>query len=292
MMWRSIRMIDIYLSVIAMAVICALLVALGVMLSKRQPLWLATLLAAGALLGLVAFERWLQDDPMLTRLIPLATVPVWGAWQPAIAAIGVGFAWRLLPGSALRRLVLILPLLILTGVRAWWPIFDKAPPVIARQERGVWMQTTGASCSPAAAATLLSKMGIQSSEKEMSDLCLTSLNGTSTLGLYRGLKIATRGRDVTVVARKGLTKEDLKSLNTPMLLSVYLEPGVPVDPRYTQLWGWSPGVKHTVVFLGFAPDGDIHIADPAVGRESWGMENLDVLWHGEAMYVKPSEQTS
>jgi len=279
-------MTDIYVSIVGMAVLCTLIIVVGARLARRLPRSVNTLLTGCAFLGLVAFERWLNDSPWLTRLIPLATVPVWGAWQPAIASLGIAFGWTLLPGAAWRRLVLVIPLLLLTGMRAWFPIFDQSPPVTARTENGVWMQTTGATCSPAAAATLLGTLGINTSEKEMASACLTSLNGTSMLGLYRGMKLKTIGHDLKVVAAKDMTEEDLQKLSLPALLSVYLIPGALVDPRYTELWGWGPGVKHTVVFLGFAPNGEIELADPAVGLENWDVENLNVLWHGEAIYLE------
>ena len=52
------------------------------------------------------------------------------------------------------------------------------------------------------------------------------------------------------------------------------------DPRYADEWGWIPGTGHSVVALAANGDGVI-VGDPAVGREYWKREDLEVLWRGE-----------
>ena len=62
--------------------------------------------------------------------------------------------------------------------------------------------------------------GIQASEQEMVELCLTRADGTPALGLYRGLKLKTRGTPWNVeVFRSGL--EDLRNADRwPVILLV------------------------------------------------------------------------
>jgi hypothetical protein len=40
---------------------------------------------------------------------------------------------------------------------------------------------------------------------------------------------------------------------------------------------------HSVVFLGFRPDGKARIADPEIGIETWSWEDLQVLVRGRAI---------
>ena len=48
-------------------------------------------------------------------------------------------------------------------------------------------------------------------------------------------------------------------------------------------WGWTPGMAHSVVFFRTLPNNLVEIGDPSVGREHWGMDGIETLWHGDAM---------
>jgi predicted double-glycine peptidase len=147
-----------------------------------------------------------------------------------------------------------------------------------RWDDNVCLQTSQASCSPAAAATLLRAYCIDTTEQEMALLCLTSREGTSMLGLYRGLKIKTRNTAWDVYMFDSATIDDLRGAG-PVLLSVELRDGR--LEQHMQTWGWIPGVPHTVVLLGFVGDDKVLVADPAIGREVWFIDDLRLLWHGE-----------
>ena len=71
-----------------------------------------------------------------------------------------------------------------------------------------------------------------------------------------------------------------------MLINVELRRGENVDPRYQKLWGWIPGVSHSVVLFRFLPSGRIEIGDPDIGRETWNIDALRVLWHGNGIRLK------
>lgn len=120
----------------------------------------------------------------------------------------------------------------------------------------------------------------------MAELCLTRPGGTSMHGLYRGLRIKTAGSGRRVEAFRG-NIDILRTQPGPVILSVKLRPGPRVDPRYEQLWGWTPGVAHTVVFYGFRADGKAEIGDPAVGLEHCRLLDLDVLWQGDGLRLVP-----
>jgi len=148
---------------------------------------------------------------------------------------------------------------------------------------GVCIQSTPSSCSACAAATLLKSHGIETSEHEMSTLCLTRAWGTSMWGLYRGLKLKASGTGYRVEMRR----QDIEDLGSkgddPVLLIVGLDKGGAEDPRYEKDWGWTAGVRHAVVFLRFAEDDLVEMGDPSVGREYWTVQNIRDLWKGYAI---------
>ena len=170
-----------------------------------------------------------------------------------------------------------------------WPLLSIAlrpPPEGQNKWEGpVAMQTSWATCSPAAAATLLTAEGISVSEREMIPLCLTDYEGTPTLGLYRGIQlVASRNnRQVEVVDRRleRLLQED----DWPVLAAVRLPRGVD-DPRFEQEWGWIPGMGHSVVILRRTEGGQFLIADPAIGLELWPESKLKTLWQGNGLRVR------
>lgn len=168
--------------------------------------------------------------------------------------------------------------------RALGPVFvSPMPETNDRWRDGVCLQTSPATCSPAAAATLLRAHGIPATEREMAGLCLTREGGTAAHGLYRGLKLKTAGTpwDVEVIDTDAA---GLRAMSPgAAILTVRLDRTPGTDSRYEQLWGWTPGVRHTVVFYRFTGDGKVEMGDPSVGRERWSAKDLGVLWHGEGM---------
>ena len=82
--------------------------------------------------------------------------------------------------------------------------------------------------------------------------------------------------------------ESLRSETRLVILLVRLDRREGVDPRYEQAWGWTPGVPHTVVLFGFRQGQKVEIGDPSVGREHWRVQDVEVLWHGEAIRLAPT----
>jgi hypothetical protein len=102
-------------------------------------------------------------------------------------------------------------------------------------------------------------------------------------GLYRGLKRKTSGAGYRVeMRRQGLDDLD-SSGGDPVLLIVGLDKGGHADPRYEEDWGWTPGVRHAVIFYRFAEDELVEMGDPSVGREFWSVQNIRDLWKGYAI---------
>jgi hypothetical protein len=79
----------------------------------------------------------------------------------------------------------------------------------------------------------------------------------------------------------GGTIDDLRGVG-PVLLSVELRPEVRTV-RELQGAGWIVGVPHSIVLMGFIGEERVAIADPALGREIWALDDLRLLWHGEGV---------
>ena len=286
-------MSDLWIAVGVMLVISLSLAtaAWGLLRNRHRDVQL--LVIAAASFGAFAFLFYAAGRLYWASLIQDSAVIIWSNWTPILLAIAAGVFVSLERMPRVRRLVLA-SLLGVVGVSATiWPFLGIAlrpPPPGGNVWMGpVAMQTSWATCSPAAAATFLTAGNISVSEADMVNACLTDSAGTPTLGLYRGLKTTANrhGRDIEA-AQLSMT-ELIGNDRWPLLLMVKLPTTGVDDPRYQQQWGWVPGLGHSVVALGRDPAGFLFIADPAVGLESWTENDLRVLWHGDAIRFVASE---
>ena len=279
-------MADLFIGILIIAIVSAALLALGLWLGRRLPPRDVGLLIMFGVLILLAFEKFAWDKLWLARMLPFSNVVILGNWFPPLAAFLGGLAWQRLPGRRLRRGILIVPLLILSWAGIGRTVIGSPPPLQNRWTRGVCRQTSNASCSAAAAATLLDTVGISSDESEMARLCLTRPDGTSMLGLYRGLKVKTQGTGWKPVPFAGMSLEELeRSMHGAVLLSVELEPGTK-NAEHFRRWGWDVGMRHSVVIYEFLPGNLVEIGDPETGPELWTLEEFRSLWHGEAIRLE------
>ena len=119
----------------------------------------------------------------------------------------------------------------------------------------------------------------------MMALCLTNTKGTSSLGLYRGLKLKTRGTEWNVEVVSGDIPSLRRSDQWPVLLQVRC--------TFARPRGRSPlrrlldsRNRHTVVMFRFAENGQAEIADPAnilQERCKWPLGVLKQRWTGEGL---------
>jgi len=278
-------MTDIYVGLIIVYSFSLALLLAGVKIARSSPRWVSLLLMAVALALMFYSGRNWHDNLRLAQALPLSNLIVIANVLPLEAGLMVGLAWPLIPGLW-RKLLVAIPMLLICMYQANGPLTGRPPSVGDHWRDGVCFQTTQASCGPAAAATLLQEYDIAATEAEMADLCLTTTHGTSMLGLYRGLKLKTRGTSLDAMPFVG-SLEDLQTSGAePVLLSVGLPASGDVDPVYAQQWGWIPGVNHTVVLYRFLGKDRAEIGDPATGREVWNLSDLKVLWHGSGIYLK------
>jgi hypothetical protein len=213
-----------------------------------------------------------------------------------VAAL-LAVVWRRAPDAAARRRAsLLTPAAV--GVALWsyaW-YFARVPAGLAGRAdaSGYCAQTSQDSCSAAAAVMLLYTRGIPATEAEMAGLCLTRAGqGTTPLGLYRGLALKVRPHGLRPVSITARTASGRPALAAPAIVSIGLSRLAPrsVVERMEE-FGWQPGARHAVLFLKVAPTDDtIPVADPSFGREQWPVrdpEDLRWLWDGVALTLQPA----
>jgi predicted double-glycine peptidase len=281
---------DLLIGVLIIGLISSLLLVASMRAALVLPPRLTNLLAIFLITMMVAFVFLLQGRIELSRVLPFSNLIMIGNWQPLIAAVFAGLIWRRLPAAMWRRTLVIAALVASCIYGIYEPVLGRTPHLSDRWLDNICLQTSPASCTPAAAATLLTSHGIRATEQEMAMLCLTTTKGTSFHGLYRGLKLKTTGTPWDVYMFSDSTIDDLRRMAGPVLISVELRPELGLDPRYQNTFGWLPGVAHTVMLIDFVHGDLVRIADPAVGHEVWNLDDLRLLWHGEGATLVRAKQ--
>lgn len=281
--------IDLWIAIAVMAVLAAATAAIVVTrlhsdVGQRTMLGLAV-----STFGMIIFLLYGSGQLFWARVLPVSAAIIYSNFASIFAAMAAGWAWRLPGTPAWRRATLAALLSISAVIAILWPLLAIAlrpPPEGGDQwSNAVAMQTSWATCSPAAAATLFRGEGIAVSEAEMIPLCLTDYAGTPTLGLYRGVKLIANQHGRRVNLLDGGLPRLIADDDWPVLLSVRLPFGVE-DRRFVEQWGWIPGMGHSIVVLGRTDDGRFMIGDPAAGLEIWSEADLDLLWQGVGMRVE------
>jgi hypothetical protein len=258
-------------------------------IALRGPKRTATGSVLVAVTLLAVYIVFLQGTLTLARELPFSNLIVVGNAFP----LGIGFLAGVLSGQRdvrrWRKVLLCGALFGLAVFAVLKPVVVAPPPSRDRWSREVCLQTSHVSCSASAAATLLRAHGIESGEAELIDLCLTGKTGTTSLGLYRGLKLKTAGKPLRVEVIQSDVDRLLDDDRWPVLLLVKLEHDADVDPRYQRDWGWTPGVGHAVVIFGRVGKDRLDVGDPSIGREQWLVRDLRVLWQGRGLPLVPVE---
>ena len=273
---------DIYLGLLVLAVLSAAMFGAGRAIGRRVSSRAANGLSLLTVVALLGYIGWVWDKTLLAGLLPFSNLIVLGNWFPLEAGFLGGLASTQFAMPAWRRGVTVVALQLAGVIVVVFPFLGVAPRCGDAWSEGICQQTTKQSCSAAAAATLLKLHGIGATEQEMADLCLTR-RGTNWMGLYRGLKLKTAGTEWEVVVFTSSVNE-LRSLQSPAILSVGMARETPSDRLYQTELGWRPGLRHSVVLLGYVTD-LIEIGEPTpdVGRERWTNDELQELYLGQGM---------
>ena len=237
------------------------------------------------ILGGVYFY-FLWDQSVLARMVPTSGMIVLGNWFPVFASILAGAVWSGRHGILRRAFPALLLGVVCAGALIAPLIGDK--PVCGENWRGdICLQTTPYTCSPASAATLLRVHGIDATEREMAELCLTH-RGTTWMGLFRGLSRKVAGSPWKVEVFDMPVGGDASPPETPAILVARL-PENPSDQELRETSGWLPGQAHSVVYLGNLTDDLLIVGDPTVGRELWRRHELRTLWTGRGLRLVPRD---
>ncbi len=275
------------LGLMLLASVCVL----GLTVRLTRPLTKRTTTLVGLVCGIAMagylFQLW--GKAALATVLPFSALVVLGNWFPLAAAFLAGITWTHGYGSKLRRVLFGLTVFSVSYYSMVEPLLGQPPQCLDEwAPGGICLQTTRKSCSAAAAATLLARYGITAQESEMASLCLTR-EGTTWQGLYRGLKLKTADRNLDVEVFECGVENLLKNFEQPAIIFVGLSKEDPHPRSYSEEFGWTPGVRHSVVLLDVMPSGLLLVVDPTAGAEYWTVDDLRILWLGRGMRLSKRE---
>lgn len=242
---------------------------------------------------IVVYVQTVWGQLWIVQWIPLPSVIVLSNWFPPLLSTLAASVWLRLDPAPLVRRVPVMVVMLAAAMYSLTYFIPSEPPECGNEwsrEMGlglypVCLQTTPHTCSAAAAATILSTLGFETSEQEMAELCLTK-SGTTWLGLYHGLSTKLLHSDFQVEFFEG-GAETLRSLKTvgPVLLCCRLDEEIAeLKPEYVDHGGWIPGLAHSVVYFGEINERHV-IGDPSRGYESWSSMDLNALWTGTGLKI-------
>ena len=289
-------MTDLYIAAAVQLVLAAAALMAGRAVVKQRSLWVTggIVLAVGVAIG--AYLLWGRANGGWTHLFPVSSAIVYANPSPVLASFLAGVVSGLQRVPRWRRVPLV-AVVVATGSYETAALFSASPPPVRSVfVNGVARQTHQATCSAAAAATLLRAARVpgaeRATESTMVGPCLTDARGTPLLGLYRGLKLATADTGYEPVFHD-LTPAQLRDRPEllPVIVSVKLTPEVDFrEPRYRARWGWLLNVTHSVVLFDFFEDGTIEVGDPSTGPEQWSMQALNDLWVGDVLTLEKRDE--
>ena len=250
--------------------------------------------AAGLVLLVGVYIRFVWGQLWIVKWIPLPSVVILANWFPVLLGILAAVLWSRMESYSVPRRIPIQLVLIAATIWSEIYVIPRSPPECgdewieptAEVPFRVCRQTTPFTCSAASAATILHSLGVQSSEKEMAQLCLTG-EGTTWLGLYHGLTIRLQGTGFGVAFFEGSVADlDVATAEFPVLLCCQLSDDVAqLFPEYQEDSGWIPGVAHSTVLFGQINQIYV-IGDPSQKNvELWSNRDISNLWTGQGLRI-------
>ena len=262
------------------------------------------LLLIECLIFLVIFAFGVANRLFWANTFSDSAAMCWANWLPVFHAFTAGLALN--AGSLRRRyrlgfsvalLLLGVAFLLQPVVRPNLYPIDLAAK--AKWKDGVCLQSHEASCGPAAAASLLrchalihvARLNLDSDQSSteaiMAEACLTSRQGTSSLCLVRGLRLATLNSGYTVSVADPNPRRWVSKGQLPNVAVICFRAGRKND-TVRRLLG-TGGDAHAVMVYGRTNDGEWKVADPAVGWRYFRDEEFQSLFTGEAIFLSKNE---
>lgn len=276
-------MSDLFIGIVIVVIVSSAAYAATRLAGERLSRRANRIIAVVSICGFCFYLFFLWRSAWLISLLPFSNLVIIGNWFPIAAAVLAAHVCQRLRG--LRRAAWLLVLGGFSAFAVVHPLLGD-PPNCGDQwtDDGICLQSTEDTCAPACAATLLRQYGIDATEREMAELCLTR-EGTSWLGLYRGLKLKTRGTPWKVEVVRCHIEQLVRTDSQPMILMVGIDHAAGDNADLRDEDGWIPGVGHAVVLRRFNDRGRVEVLDPspAIGRDEWTTNELRQLWRGSAL---------
>ncbi|MCP4170608.1 MAG: hypothetical protein GY758_07545 [Fuerstiella sp.] len=277
------------LTVAIMSLGCAILACLlgGFWIGCRRSRSSRVAVQLVAVALMVGYITCLWNQPVLTQLLPTSSLIVLANWLPLWGSFFVGIYVASQAGTY-RRATLSVVTLLLCVYSSVAPTLGKPPRCAAdRVQAELHSQTTPRTCSAACAVSVLRLHGIEATENELAELCLTR-EGTHWLGLYRGLMLKTADSAWTVVVEPFSETTMMRLSATPCVLSVN------VDTKCFEATvdhGFKKNVGHSVVYLGQSGPRRIAVFDPSpdFGVEDWDHEIFQAVTSGVVLRLVPRQ---
>jgi len=294
---------DLLIASLGMMVVCVCTASIVLHWMKTR-VWLSSLVLCGSVAAATVCVYSLNGWLGWAKFVPWTAAIIWTNWAPVFLSAAASAAIAIPKRPLWRRAGLSSLLAMFAAGTLLQPIVQPVIRPVQCSAKSVWLsqevcqQSGSVTCSPAAAATLLRASGIEAEESQLAKWCLTDSLGTTSLGLWRGLRLATSGTpwqpEVLDVTLDDLTCRSGRRDIFPCLIVVgFPRFGSDTSPemeiRYTEHYGWPRGFRHCVVLFGLTQDGMVDIGDPSVGRERWAKQDLEILWRGEAVRLAPRE---
>ncbi|APZ90997.1 hypothetical protein Fuma_00581 [Fuerstiella marisgermanici] len=283
---------DLATAVLTLIVIGIFAVLAGWQISKRHTERRVHLVAVAALFLMAGYLTHLWNRPVLAQLVPVSSLVILANWLPIWGSFFAGIYLAMTCVNPWRRGFVGSFALGLCAYSAVQPLLGTGPVCEADSPStaDLQFQTTPFTCSAACAASLLRLHGIEATESELAELCLTR-EGTHWMGLFRGLKLKTEDTawDVSVAAfdRNRL----LQRSAAPCVLAVDVD-----------ITGFEKGVDHgfcsdaghSVVYLQRYSDDCITVFDPSpdFGVDHWDHRILKCIKRGVTISLIPRDPTS
>lgn len=278
-------MSDLSIAILIVGGLCFLTFRGGSRVSRYRSSRVRGFIQLSVVVLLPLYFAFAWNRPILSQLIPWSGLIVLGNWLPLWASFFLGCYMATESVSLTRRRLLCGFTFALIGYSLAAPRLGSAPQCEVQVDRqGLVYQTTPYTCSAACAASILRLHGIEASEGEMADLCLTR-EGTHWMGLFRGLKLKTQGTDWTVVAIE-YSEDELNALTGPGILAVNVDTSrFEADVDH----GFSSHTGHSVVFLGRSPGDGTVVFDPSpdFGMEDWFQPTRSSVRDGVILKLAP-----
>ena len=221
------------------------------------------------IVGGTALAFLLPDDaaPVFARLGGPTVLLSW------IALLLLAIVWRV-PGRSfstgfLASIAVLAGCLIAieSSGRLWWRFGNPQAWRRVPNAEGLLQQSSGLSCSPTAAAMLLHRYGISSSEGEMAYLARTSFFGTDAYSIARALQMKAKPHDCDVCVQH-LNYVECIRLNAAFIAHINGE-----------------NTGHAVLVV-YADSDQVEVFDPAEGiSRVISRSKFEQVWDGTAIYL-------